>query len=178
MISSTLPFVVPLEMIKCNQQVNFQGKTKKENRFIKKTSHIFRKTGVIGFYRGFFAAANRDITSTGLYFLTYYGIKSQIKSKYKLVPSTLTDLSIGAFTGWLTWIVTYPFDTVKTIIQVSPLNKSSRSQKQVFSELLHLGGVRELYRGALPAMTLSIMFTSLTFLFFEISRKVFVQYLL
>jgi hypothetical protein len=164
-------------MIKCNQQINFQGKTKKENRFIKKTSHIFRKTGILGFYRGFLATANRDIISTGLYFLTYYGIKSQLKKKYKLNPSTLIDLSIGAFTGWLTWIVTYPFDTVKTIIQVSPLSKSSRRQRQVFTELLHLGGIKELYRGALPAMTLSIMFTSLTFLFFEISRKLFVQYL-
>jgi solute carrier family 25 (mitochondrial carnitine/acylcarnitine transporter), member 20/29 len=165
-------------MIKCNQQINFQGKTKKENRFIKKTQHIFRKTGLLGFYRGLFATANRDILSTGLYFQTYYGIKSWYKTKYNRKASALMDICTGAFTGWLTWIVTYPFDTVKTIIQVSPLSKSTRKQKFVFRELLHQGGVRELYRGAVPAMTLSVMFTSLTFLFFEISRKFFGKYFL
>ncbi len=159
-------------MIKCNQQINFQGKTKKENRIIKKTQHIYRKTGIFGFYRGFFTAANRDVFSTGLYFLTYYGIKNWYKDKYKKKFNSKLKLITGGFTGLLIWIVQYPFDTIKTIIQTSNLKDKPLSQFLVMKHLYYQGGIRELYRGATPSLLLSVSFTSLTFLFFEISKSI------
>ena len=169
--SFTLPVIVPLEMIKCNQQVNFQCKTKKENRFIKKTQHIYRKGGLKAFYRGFIATANRDVLTTGLYFYFYYSIKTWYKSNYKQNMGPLGEVFAGAMTGLITWGFQYPFDTVKTIIQTGPLKDPPSSQRQVASSLYKEGGLMQFYRGASPSLLLSVTFTSLCFLFFEGFKK-------
>lgn len=169
---STLPFVIPLELIKCNQQVNFQGKTKKENRFLKKTQHIYRKTGLMGFYKGSCVTFNRDVFSTGLYFLIYYAFKDYWKRKYFEFDSK-QKATAGALSGIAVWVINYPFDTVKTIIQTSPMksNRENRKQIEVFKELYSQGGVREIYRGASPSLLYSIAFSAFMFVFFEFSKN-------
>lgn len=165
---------VPLEMIKCNQQINFQGKTKKENRFIKKTQHIYRKSGIFGFFKGYWATINRDVLSTGLYFYIYYSIKDYHKVN-NLDFNSLKKGIAGGLAGLVTWFVTYPFDTVKTIIQTAPLKESPPKQLQIIKDLMQHGGIRELYRGASPALLLSVLFSSLSFVFFEVFKTIFLN---
>jgi len=160
-------------MIKCNQQVNFQGKTKKENRFIKKTQHIYRKGRLFAFFRGFWATFNRDVFSSGLYFLNFYGIKNWYKKKYNKKFENKMKLLAGGLTGLSTWIIQYPFDTIKTIIATSNLKEKVPRQKEVIRQLYKDGGFRNLYRGGTPSLILSILFTSLTFTFYEFSRSLF-----
>jgi solute carrier family 25 carnitine/acylcarnitine transporter 20/29 len=167
---STIPFVVPLELIKCNQQINFQGKTKKENRFIKKTQHIYRLNGLSGFYKGFWSTVNRDILSYGMYFLTYYAFKDYFKKKYFEFKS-IHEAIAGASAGVIVWAVTYPFDTVKTIIQTAPLRSRTRKQFHVLKELWSQGGIQQLYRGATPSLLYSATFSAFMFVFFELSKN-------
>ena len=171
-LRSTLSLIVPLEMVKCNQQINFQGKTKKENRFFKKTLHIYRKTGIRGFYRGFIATANRDVISTGLYFCIYYSIRNKYKESHGKILGSAIEVFAGIITGLITWTVQYPFDTIKTIIQTSPIKERPVTQKEVFINLKSQGGVRQVYRGALPSLLLSVIFTSSNFLFFEFFKGI------
>jgi hypothetical protein len=159
-------------MIKCNQQVNFQGKTKKENRFIKKTQHIYRKGGLSGFYRGFLATANRDILTTGLYFNIYYSIKNWYKPRYKDKYGPAGEVAAGALTGLIVWIFQYPFDTVKAIIQTASLKEPALNQMEVSKTLYKEGGFKQFYIGALPSVLLSVFSTSLCFLFFELFKRI------
>lgn len=170
--SSTVPFTVPLEMIKCNQQVNFHGKTKKENRFIKKTQHIYRKGGFKfkPFFKGSCAVLNRDCITTGAYFYIYYSIKDYCRSN-KIKFDSLEKGFAGGFAGLITWFITYPFDTIKCIIQTGPFKEISPKQIDIFKILYNQGGIVELYRGALPAMSLSVFSAGLGFIFFELAKS-------
>jgi hypothetical protein len=158
-------------MIKCNQQINFHGKTKKENRFIKKSQHIYRKAGITGFFKGFWATFNRDGVSTGLYFLIYYSIKDYRK-KNKLKFDSLEKCLAGGLAGLVTWFVTFPFDTIKSIIQTGPFKEKPPRQFTLIKDLYKQGGVFELYRGASPALSLSVLSAALNFLFFETFKGV------
>ena len=160
-------------MIKCNQQINYLGKTKKENRFFKKAQHIYRKTGVEGFYRGFWATVNRDLISTGVYFYFYYSIKDYLKIKYKEDEmSSFLEGLLGASTGLVTWIFSYPFDTIKTIVQTASLKDKTPTQLLVLKQLRDQGGIKQVYRGASPSLLLSTLTSSLTFLFFEMCKSI------
>jgi solute carrier family 25 carnitine/acylcarnitine transporter 20/29 len=159
-------------MIKCNQQVNFKGKTKKENRFIKKTQHIYRRHGILGFYKGLCATINRDVLSYGLYFQIYYIIKDYYKKKSWEFTSSAKGLA-GAFSGFVVWFITYPFDTIKTIIQTVPIKENKNiHQKEVFTMLYKQGGIIELYRGATPSLIYSCIFSGFSFIFFEFSNNI------
>lgn len=163
--------MVPLELIKCNQQINFKGKTKKENRFIKKTQHIYRRHGIIGFYRGFWTTINRDVLSYGVYFQLYYGIRDYHKNRKIEFNSSQKGLA-GAFSGLITWLITYPFDTMKTIIQTVPLKENKfMTQSQVFHMLYNNGGVKEFFRGASPSLIYSCVFSGFSFIFFELASN-------
>lgn len=158
-------------MIKCNQQINYQGKTKKENRFFKKSQHIYRKHGIRGFFRGMCVTTNRDVISYGLYFLIYYTIKDYYKSKTFEFDAKSSALA-GMLSGFLIWFVSFPFDTVKTIIQTIPLKENKYpSQLQVFRDLMSHGGFKELFRGASPSLIYSCSFSAFTFIFFDLARN-------
>lgn len=67
----SLVFTVPIELIKCLQQVDI-GKANSLKQIVRKINETH---GVLGFYRGFWATFNRDFLSFGVYFSTYYMIK-------------------------------------------------------------------------------------------------------
>lgn len=140
-----------------------------------KAMHIYKKTGYLGLFRGFFATFNRDVFSYGVYFLVYFGLKDYCKSKYKGF-GPLEQIFVGAFAGIATWVVTYPFDTVKTIIQTMPLKDKTPRQIEVFRNLHEIGGVKEIFRGASPSLLLSVIFSSCQFLFFDISKTVITKF--
>lgn len=171
---STIPFIVPLELIKCNQQINFRGKTKKENLFFTKAHHIWKKTGIFGFYKGFWVTINRDVFSYGLYFLVFYSINDYYKrNKYDF--DSLHQGLVGGLSGMAVWAVNYPFDTIKTIIQTRPIKEKAPTQLQIFRELSNAGGLKEFYRGGTPSLLLSFTFSGFVFLFFEISKNLMMK---
>jgi hypothetical protein len=172
--SSTLIFVVPLELIKCNQQINYKGKTKKENRFFKKAQHIWRVHRYHGMYKGLCVTFNRDVFSYGLYFLIYYGLKDYYKKK-GIQFNSGKEAMAGALAGFACWAVTYPIDTMKTIIQTGHVKDKPKTQKEVFLELTREGGFRALFRGALPSLTLSMSFSAMLFAFFEIFKNILMK---
>ena len=162
---------MPLELIKCNQQINFQGKTKKENRFFQKAQHIYRKQGAFGFFRGSIVTINRDVFSTGLYFSIFYTFKDYYKKKNFEFNSFQKGIS-GAFSGLICWVVTYPFDTIKTIIQTASFKSKQPKQTDLFKKFYKENGIAGLYIGASPSLIYSLAFSSLMFIFFEIFKKI------
>jgi solute carrier family 25 carnitine/acylcarnitine transporter 20/29 len=129
----------PFELVKCRQQINseyFQstGSVLKE---------IYKLDGLTGLYRGFCVSLIRDVPTYGLYFWIYYALKDKWgDSSFKLMTA-------GGISGVVTWAISYPFDTLKTIIQGQ---KVKMTQLQAFKIVQAERGIAGLFDGLKPAL--------------------------
>lgn len=85
--------MTPCELIKCNLQTNNDFKFKKLN-----------------YFRGLNLTILRDSIGIGLYFSIYN----------KLQKETNNPLINGGIAGMLSWIYSYPIDSIKTLYQLDP----------------------------------------------------------
>jgi len=168
---TTTFFTTPLEFIKCNQQMSTKKPTS-DDVFYRKAYQIAKANGPLALYRGYWATFNRDVLPLGVYFYTYYSLKDFYIKRHGKFESTVTALA-GGVAGLATWVTGYPFDTAKTIIQTSPLNKNALTQKRVLRELVRENySLLGLYRGATPSLMLSVLGCSSMFYFFEMFQKI------
>lgn len=72
-----------------------------------KTQSQTLKKDKVNFFRGMPLTIMRESIASGFYFSTYYYLKD--KNYHPLIS--------GGLSGWLSWLSTYPIDTVKTRIQ-------------------------------------------------------------
>jgi len=97
---------------------------------------IYRKEGIIGFYKGFTATALRDVPSLGLYFWGY-------RSTHELLMASglfSRDIAIGlagGCAGALSWTALYPFDVVKTHLQITPMGTHADSSTHLASAFIN-----------------------------------------
>lgn len=101
----------PMELVKCRMQVAHNHII---SSFFPTIGAIFRKEGFRGFYRGLTPTLLRDAPGLGLYFASFqYLIDTQpTKSEQSLLVA-------GGVAGTLSWIFIYPFDVIKTQLQVN-----------------------------------------------------------
>lgn len=84
----------PLEMLKINKQIE--------------TNNKYKFSELHKLYKGYNYAFYRDFTSTGFYFPLYFYLKNNYDN-----PTYIN----GFIAGCMSKIVSYPFDTIKTIKQ-------------------------------------------------------------
>ena len=129
--------------------------------------------GYPGLFRGFWITFNRDFISGGVYFLIYYickrisiGQLSQESAFYSLITFGIP----GGIAGGMSWLVTHPFDTIKTIIQMGDIKENTIKQKEVIDKLSqegYLKGILSSYRGGLPSFLCYIVGCSTFFIVYE-----------
>ncbi len=137
---------------------------------------ILDKRGFRGLFRGFCVTFNRDFISGGVYFLVYY-ICKQISFE-QLNPenafhSIITFGLSGGIAGGISWLVTHPLDTIKTIIQMGDLKENTLRQKDVMDKLCQNGyfkGIFSSYRGGFPSVLCYILGCSTFFIVYEIMK--------
>ena len=125
------------------------------------TKLIYRRDGIRGLGKGLFATIGREGPSFAVYFGSYDLIRQQL-SRWLSVPvdklkSQYLFLS-GGMAGCLTWISTYPFDVVKTRIQLDTENRYS-GLVDCFRKITATEGYRVLLRG-LPSALYRAFFTN------------------
>ncbi len=129
----------PFELVKCRQQVNQES----FQPTLKVVKEIYKAEGVIGLYRGFCVSVIRDVPTYGLYFWIYYALKDYWgDSSFKLMIA-------GGISGVVTWFASYPFDTIKTMIQGE---KEKMTQNYAFRKVLNQSGINGLFVGLKPAL--------------------------
>lgn len=107
----------PVEYFKCVAQVN----TGQHISY----SQVVSEVGVTGIYKGFWATMWRDVPSWAVYFWAYEHYKNKYTTaensdnRQNYYKNLLTTMIIGGIAGQLSWIVSYPFDQIKTVIQTS-----------------------------------------------------------
>ncbi|KAK3805772.1 MAG: mitochondrial carrier domain-containing protein [Benniella sp.] len=86
---------------------------------------IFRTEGIRGLWAGFGATAMRDAPLAGLYVLFYEQSKSKLgalkaTSSYFDVSTPTIHMVSGVAAGFLSTVITHPFDMLKTRMQLKP----------------------------------------------------------
>jgi len=97
---------------------------------------IYRSEGIGGFYKGFTATALRDVPSLGLYFWGY-----RINHELLMASGFFSrDIAIGlagGCAGALSWTALYPFDVVKTHLQITPKGSNAATSTYFASALIN-----------------------------------------
>lgn len=90
---------------------------------------IYRAEGLRGFYKGLGMTVMREAPSIGFYFFVYRSTKeifTEMEGRPKANPSTAAILASGGIAGAASWSVVYPFDVIKTNMQIAPLEANGK----------------------------------------------------
>ena len=164
--------LVPTDLIKCKMQVDQPrpGKSREFTGSLDCFSKTYKKEGILGIYRGFGVTTLREVPAFGLYFFVYRyslnlldslanGLSQQHQIKLSNSESSsarpgLTTVIAGGLAGSVSWICIYPFDVIKSHIQVSGTLCCPASGEQITKTIyqtavgLHrLHGMRAFTRG-------------------------------
>ncbi|KAI0069640.1 carnitine/acyl carnitine carrier [Panus rudis PR-1116 ss-1] len=176
----------PTELIKIQQQSqqSLRGSDKPPT-FIDVARRILRQHGIRGLYRGITSTALRD-TGYGAYFAAYeatllyfptrpaepYDHTSLLSEADSTIAShsLFTLLLAGGLAGIAGWIVTFPFDVVKTRIQASHDYSRTNPYRNTWSAIIHShrqDGLSVFFRGLAPTLIRAIPVNMVTFATFE-----------
>ncbi|TIA75133.1 hypothetical protein E3P92_00839 [Wallemia ichthyophaga] len=160
----------PFELIKINRQLEFQiassrGLVYRDLGTIGSGRDIIKKHrgAITGLYTGLKLHMMRDSFGTGLYFSIYDSLKWLTRSNpnhnlNKLPPQVAAFLG-GATAGISSWLLVYPVDVVKIVVQQRMLSElPPKSPKEILVHLVRgsnpdlpprplLIGIGKLYRG-------------------------------
>jgi len=113
----------------------------------------FKMHGIRGCYRGVTTTVIRDITGFSVYMTVYKFLCDMAKAEYGVHPSLYVMLLAGGIAGVISWVVNFPIDTVKSILQSDSLrNPVYRSSWHCFSRVTRDKGFRILWKGFTPAI--------------------------
>ncbi|RQM30314.1 hypothetical protein B5M09_009942 [Aphanomyces astaci] len=130
---------------------------------------MIRMQAVKGLYRGFTPTCCREVVGNTVYFLTYDRVKDQLQAKTQLTPMHVYGTS-GAVAGFAYWCVSFPLDTIKSVVQADVLDR--RHQKYLgtmdcASKLYREGGVGRFFRGLSPCLLRAMPVNAVQFMSFE-----------
>lgn len=153
----------PTELIKCKLQA-LRETNSKPITATALTRSIIRNEGFLGLYNGLTSTICREMPG---YFAFFGGIES---TKHLLVRYTpikdehhpLVPLISGGVGGMCLWLAIFPFDLIKSRIQVE---NSNLSLNKMLFKIVKEEGVKTLYRGLTPTLirtfpaTAALLFT-------------------
>ncbi|KAI8853980.1 mitochondrial carrier domain-containing protein, partial [Chytridium lagenaria] len=89
--------------------------------------------GLPGLFSGYQCTLREDSTGTALYFCMYEVTKSILVpgSANHGVPIQFVHMFSGGFAGTASWLVLFPIDMVKSVIQREALNSSPKYQRGI-----------------------------------------------
>lgn len=161
--------LTPVELIKVKLQVQSSpGSPKLYTGAFDCFFKLLKQGGVRGLYQGHLATTARELPGNAAWFATYEFVKKQfipVGGTRDDVPSAGLLLA-GAFAGMAYWTANFPFDTVKSLIQVQHRHERS-SIMQVVAKLFREKGIRGFYQGWLITTAKAFPSNALLFLVYE-----------
>ncbi|KAK7349180.1 hypothetical protein VNO77_06339 [Canavalia gladiata] len=168
--------LAPVELVKIRLQLQNVGQmTESGNGPVRIAKNIWKKEGLRGIYRGLGITVMRDAPSHGVYFWTYEYMRERFHPgcRKSAQEGVNTMLIAGGLAGVASWIICYPFDVVKTRLQVQ--TPSSLKYKGIFDCLkrsINEEGYSVLWRGLGTAVTRAFVVNGAVFSAYEISLRV------
>jgi len=149
---------------------NNNNNTKIQNGPIKFALNIIKTDGIGGLYKGFLVTALREVPSYGIYFCVYKKINNYFKDKSTNESSKLGILLAGGIAGCASWTCVYPFDVVKTNIQIYSGNIDKGQAPSVIDmsrKLYRKYGWKIFFRGLEVALLRAFPVNACTFFVYE-----------
>ncbi|KAG2769578.1 hypothetical protein PC129_g20238 [Phytophthora cactorum] len=166
----TVP-LAPAELIKCRLQVQDGRRSSQYQGPMDCIRHIFKARGAPGLFLGFTCTLWREVPSFAVYFWLYEYTKRMMVDGG--INSTTSMLTAGGVAGVASWVVSYPFDVIKSAIQTLPVNHKPGEHKIAYQarQLYRLGGWRIFFSGLGTACVRAFPCNAVTFYGYEKSSE-------
>lgn len=136
---------------------------------------IYSKYGLNGLYKGYASTLARDGSFYGFYFMAYEIIMKFLQGDDKVVNPTYGFLA-GGTTGMLSWLLTFPLDSLKSIAQTENFeNRKYSNYRGMVTSVLKEQGMAKLYNGLGVCLLRSFPVNAITFAFYEMAKKELMQ---
>lgn len=140
----------PTELIKCKLQAIKETNSEPISAS-ELTKKILREQGIRGLYNGLTTTIAREMPG---YFAFFLGIESTKVlltryTRFKDESHPMVSLLAGGVGGMCLWLAIFPFDLVKSRIQIE---NSKSSLSQMLTKIVREEGPRTLYRGLTPTL--------------------------
>lgn len=138
---------------------------------------MYKKEGLIGFYKGSRVVMCRDVPSYGMYSLTYQYVSNILKDKgWTDSRGIAADMIGGGCAGSFTWFLIMPFDVVKSRYQAdligefkSPMDCALKSYRREGYKVFYRGTLVTCLR-SLPVDATAFMVYAQTMRYLESAR--------
>ncbi|KAI9257421.1 ribonuclease H-like domain-containing protein [Sporodiniella umbellata] len=130
---------------------------------------ILKKRGLTGLYNGFCLHLARDAIGTGVYFGGYETTKYTLSKLRNTPAGPGTQFLAGGICGIMCWLVVFPLDLVKSLIQKEILQTRPKygSTKNCIQDIYRKGGLAGFYKGITVTLIRAFPIHSLNFLVYE-----------
>lgn len=191
----------PAELLKCKLQAQQEG-ARLYNGMWDCAVKMCKQKGVrLGLYTGFWSTVWRDMPGMGAYFVAYEGAKwffrtetykpvvtpreptssstndlpISVEWKHDVSYSTLGLLAAGGVAGIATWVATYPFDCIKSVVQTLPDDapKKEFTMRHIAVTNYQKFGLSFFFRGLGTTLIRAVPVNAATFWLYEESLKLF-----
>lgn len=131
------------------------------------TSKILKTEGLPGLFKGLTSTMFREMPGYFFFFGGYELSKSAITGGRPNEAGLLETIVAGGIGGVCLWTAIFPFDVVKSRIQVDSLNDP---MNKVLLTVLKKEGLRGLYKGLAPTLLRTFPSTGALFVAYEYSK--------
>lgn len=124
-------------------------------------------------YKGTTATLFRDMPATGFFFMSYESLVRIVVSKdTSLADKMAASMFAGRLSGTCYWLVAMPVDLLKTRFQQAPEGTYSGLMDS-FKQLMATEGPKGLFTGLTPVLIRAFPVNAVSFLGFEVGRKIY-----
>jgi Mitochondrial carrier protein len=131
---------------------------------------IYKAHGVTGLFRGTLATTLREVPSVGLYFSAYRHCKEMLTPSGQ-EPSTPVTIFAGGVAGSVSWASVYPFDVIKSNMQISKPGERAKGLLETATDLYRRHGLSAFGKGLGPTILRAFPVNGATFLCYEYLKK-------
>ncbi|RLN71918.1 hypothetical protein BBJ28_00015912 [Nothophytophthora sp. Chile5] len=177
----------PFEIIKIRMQTQYSNTRNRVSNW-QCVKDVYGRNGLGGLYRGFAPTAGREMLGNATYFMAYETAKELLLDRFvhrvpELSPEkahlrTYQSIAFaGGCAGFMYWLVVFPVDTVKSVMQADRLDKPRYSGVADCCRQLYVeGGPVRFYRGISPSLMRAFPANAVTFVAFEKCMSFLNQY--
>eukprot|EP00735_Rhodelphis_limneticus_P004740 TRINITY_DN1636_c0_g1::TRINITY_DN1636_c0_g1_i1::g.17733::m.17733 TRINITY_DN1636_c0_g1::TRINITY_DN1636_c0_g1_i1::g.17733 ORF type:complete len:322 (+),score=18.98,sp/Q08DK7/MCATL_BOVIN/38.46/3e-59,sp/Q08DK7/MCATL_BOVIN/31.61/3e-17,sp/Q08DK7/MCATL_BOVIN/41.56/3e-07,Mito_carr/PF00153.22/2.1e-19,Mito_carr/PF00153.22/4.4e-25,Mito_carr/PF00153.22/2.7e-25 TRINITY_DN1636_c0_g1_i1:103-1068(+) len=181
--------VCPVELVKLRLQMQGSSLCPNQQHYrgmIHCARTIFQQNGIRGLYQGYTSTAIRETPACGIYMSSYEMLKQAFQQRRlanegiapshpdsasaDLLPSEI--LIAGGLAGAFSWVPVYPFDVIKTRLQISEPGKY-RGVLHCFQDSVKSYGWRVLFRGLGTTIVRGFPANAVIFFVYEHTSEMF-----
>jgi hypothetical protein len=134
---------------------------------------LYRSGGLRAVYAGTWVTTWRDVPAYAAWFVAYEATRVALTSDADLAAgapvSTQTALLAGSVAGAATWLSTYPFDVLKSVIQTAGPNTPPAELKMAYvaRKAYQAHGASYFFKGLAPTLLRAVPVSAVTFYVYE-----------